>query len=93
MSLIPDSTRYIASRQSPGFIEASLDDGIKRGVEQALNERVRRVVGAGGFAIIASGGVERKGAGINVDGGMEFEQRFVDGAEFFGTEVAVVDDA
>ena len=41
-----------------GFLQASSSTGIKRRIEQAIDEARGRVVAAGGFALVASGGRE-----------------------------------
>ena len=87
------ATRYSPPTQTSSLLQSIFDHRLEGGVEQALDEGVRGVVGAGGLAVVAGGGVEGKGAGVEIDLGVEFEEGLVDGAELFGAEVAVVDDA
>ncbi|MCX5824910.1 MAG: hypothetical protein NTY86_15790 [Deltaproteobacteria bacterium] len=73
------------------------DDGIEGGLDEFLDEGIRGVVGAGGFAGVAGtgGGIgdtrEAEDAAGKVEGGDEFEQGLIDGAEFLGSHVPVVD--
>jgi hypothetical protein len=65
-------------RHSPGFVEPVGDDGIERGLDEFLNQGIRGVVRAGGFAGIAGagGGIgdarEAEDAAWQVEGGNEF---------------------
>jgi len=77
--------------------EFLVDDRVEGGFDQFLDKGIRGVVGAGGLAGMAgSGGLigearEAEGAGREVDGGDQFEERLVDRSEFLGAHVAVVD--
>ena len=88
-----------AIRHSPRLREAVGDDGFQGGIDEFHDQGVRGVVGAGGFPGVSGGGTgisdayEAEGACGEVDGGDEFEQGFIDGAEFLGAHVAVVDGA
>ena len=81
----------------PGIGEALADDGFQRGLNEFHDQGVRGVVGAGGFPGVSRSGTrigdahEAEGACGEVDSGDEFEQGFIDGAEFLGAHVAVVD--
>ena len=67
---------------------------VQGAIEQRLHQAVGRVVAAGGFALVAFGlvalGEGEAAALIHQDRG-EFEEAFVDRAEFFGLHVAPVD--
>ena len=67
--------------------------GVKGRVEQAVDQAGRRVVAAGGLALVAAGGGQREFRGLDMQNGMQFQQRFVDAAQFFGAKVLVVHDA
>ena len=71
-------------------LDGLFDDGVERRVQQALHERVGRVVGAGGLALIAGDSAEGEDAGGEFHGGVEFEQALVDAAQFLAAQVAVV---
>src|SRR5690606_8702007 len=66
---------------------------VERAVEQGVNQRGWRVVAAGGLAFVASGRRQSEGAGGQVDLRVKFEQALVNAAEFFRSEVLVVDAA
>ncbi len=66
------------------------DDGFERGVEQALDEGIGRVIAATGLAFVAGGNVEFKAAGVGVDARVHFQQSLIDAAEFFRAEILVV---
>jgi hypothetical protein len=66
------------------------DNGVERRVQQALHERVGRVVGAGCLALIAGDSVEGEDAGGEFHGGVEFEQALIDAAQLLAAQVAVV---
>jgi hypothetical protein len=84
-------------RHSPGIVEPIGDDRFQRGLDEFHDQGVRGVIGAGGFPGVSGGGTrigdadKPEGACGEVDGGDEFEQGFIDGAEFLGAHVAVVD--
>ena len=87
------------SCQFPGIGEALADDGFQRGLDEFHDQGVRGVIRAGGFPGVSRGGTrigdahKPEGACGEVDGGNEFEQGFIDGAEFLGAHVPVVDGA
>ena len=84
----------LARRSTPCLAAHGLShDRIERGVEQALDERVGRVVAAGGLALVAGSGLKLEGAGVGVDVGVQLQQALVDAAELLGAEVAVVHGA
>lgn len=58
-----------------------------------MDERIGGVVAAGEFAFVAGGGEQFERAGFDVHHRVQFEEGFVDAAEFFAAEVAVVDRA
>src|SRR5690606_12278746 len=62
-------------------------------IEQRLNQRTRRVVAAGGLALVAGRSGEREGPRVDVHLRVEFQQRFVHAAEFLRAEVFVIDGA
>ena len=69
--------------------------GVEGGIEQRLHEAVGRVVGAGGLALVALlfgriGGEDERLA-VVAQLGLEFEEGFVDGAQFLGLHRAPVD--
>ena len=66
------------------------DDGFERGVEQALDEGIGRVIAAAGLALVASGDVEFEAAGVGVDARVHFQQSLIDAAEFFRAEILVI---
>src|SRR6266568_4272364 len=72
-----------------GFIEYR----VKGGVEQAGDQAGGRVVAACRFALVSTGRVEFEGRGIDMQDRMQFEQRFVDTAQFLWAEIAIVHDA
>lgn len=84
-------------RHSPRLVKAVGDDGIEGGLDEFLDEGIRGVVGAGGFPGVAGtgGGIgdarEAEDAAGKIEGGDEFQQRLIDGAEFLGSHVPVVD--
>lgn len=88
-----------AIRHSPRLREAVGDDGFQGGIDEFHDQGVRRVVGAGGLAGVAGGGPgigdagEAKGAGGEIEGGDEFEEGLINGTEFLGAHVPVVDGA
>ena len=67
-----------------GFVEHRVEGG----VEQAGDQASGRVVAAGRLALVAAGRVEFEGRRIDMQDGVQFEQRFVDAAQFLGAEVA-----
>ena len=71
-------------------LDGLFDNGIESRVQQALHERVRRVVGTGGLALIASNCAEGEDARGEFHGGVEFEQALVDTAQLLAAQVAVV---
>ena len=76
------------------FALDAIEDWIEGAVEQCLHEAVGGVVAAGLLALVSLGlDTFSKGesAAIECKAGSEFEQSFVDGAEFFGLHVAPVD--
>ena len=56
-----------------------------------MDERVGRVVGAAGFTLIARCDVQLEDTGLRIDERVQFEQPFIDAAEFLGAEILVVD--
>ena len=77
-----------------------LDDGVERGPYEFAHEARRRVVGAtqlsGGsprlpVLVLVAAEREPPRGGVHVDDGVEFEQALVDGPEFLGVHVPVVD--
>ena len=72
-----------------------VEHGVERGVEQRLNEAVGRVVGAGGLALVALllGGLGGEDQRLTVIAqlGLEFEEGFIDRAQFLGLHRAPVD--
>ena len=68
-----------------------VEQRVERGVEQALDQRGGRVVGAGLFPLVAGQCLQRVGELLGVVAGDQFQQGLVDAAEFFGAEVAEVD--
>ena len=96
---VAGANRWIADFESQdGFLcfrgrfalNGLFDNGVKRRVQQALHERVRRVVRTGGLALIAGYGAEGEDAGCEFHGGVEFEQALIDAAQFLAAQVAVV---
>jgi hypothetical protein len=79
-----------ATRHSPRFSEPLGDDGFERGIEQALDEGIGRVIAAAGFALVAGGSIEFEAAGVGVDARVHFQQTLIDAAEFFRAEIFVV---
>ena len=55
-----------------------------------MHQRVGRVVGAAGFALVTGGDVQGENAGVGIDEGMQFEQAFIHAAEFFRAEILVI---
>ena len=74
-----------------GGPEGVLDDWVQSFVEDERDEFRRRVVGAGLLAVVARGEIEAESPGGGVVAGSVGEEPFVDAAEFFAVEVAVVD--
>jgi hypothetical protein len=77
-----------------GFALDAIEDWIEGAVEQCLHKAVGGVVAAGLLALVALGldtFSKSEAAAIECEAGSEFEQSFVDGAEFFGLHVAPVD--
>ena len=75
-----------------GLLGGVVEDRVQGGVEQAVDEGRRGVVGAGRLPLVAGASTSRmnvRSAPCSV--GDELEEGLVDGAEFFGAEVAVVD--
>jgi hypothetical protein len=66
---------------------------VQRGVEQAVNQAARRVVGAGGLALVAGRGGQGVGAGGGVVPRMQFQQRLVDAAELLCAQMLEVHSA
>ena len=74
--------------------EALADDRLQRGIQQFLHQRVGRVVAAAGLAGIALtlfGVGEVEDMAILRDQGRQFQQTFIDAAQFFRFHVAPVD--
>ena len=75
------------------------DNRIESGLDEFAHKRWRRVVGAGQLAFrplrSLSAAVAREGEcpgrGVHVDDGLKFKQALVDGPEFLGVHVPVVD--
>ena len=76
-----------------GGAEGFVDERVEGFVEDQGDEFGGRVVGAGLLAVVAGGDVEGEGSGGGVVARGVGEQAFVDAAEFFAVEVAVVDRA
>ncbi|CAM5320813.1 hypothetical protein SCANM63S_00615 [Streptomyces canarius] len=70
--------------------DGPLDDRVEGRVQEAVDERRGRVVGAGGLAVVAVQLPQDVGA-VVVLAGFEFEERLVDRAEFVRAQVPVVD--
>ena len=70
-----------------------VEQRVERGVQQAVDQRGRRVVGAGLLALVAGQRLQRVGELLVVVAGDQLQQRLVDAAEFLGAEVAEVDPA
>ena len=72
-----------------------LDDGIQCGTDELVHQRGGRVVGTGQLALAPSGVLFDEGegrlVGLRVDGGVELEEALVDGSQFFGVHVPIVD--
>ena len=87
----------VEQRRDPflgGSVRAGLvEQRVERGVEQALDQRGRRVVGAGLLALVAGQCLQRVGELLGVVARDQFQQGLVDAAEFLGAEVAEVDPA
>ena len=64
-----------------------LEDRIEGGIQQAVDQAGGRVVAAGGLAFVAGGHVKLECGGVGVDLGVQFQERFVDAAQFLGPEV------
>ena len=67
---------------------------VEGAIEQRLHQAIGRVIAAGGLALVALGFValgEAEAAALIHQDRREFEEAFVDGAEFFGLHVAPVD--
>ena len=80
---------FLGGRVRAGLVE----ERVERRVEQALDQRGRRVVGAGGLALVAGAASPGVGELLVVVAGDQLQQGLVDAAEFLGTEVAEVDPA
>src|SRR5262245_38269366 len=65
-------------------------DGFEGRVQQAVDERRRRVVAAGSFAFAACMSVQLEFGGIEIEFWMLFKQRFIDTAELRAANVLVV---
>ena len=81
------ATRLFGRAVRAGLVE----QGVERGVEQALDQRGGRVVGAGLLALVAGQCLQRVGELLGVVARDQFQQGLVDAAEFLGAEVAEVD--
>ncbi len=68
-----------------------IDEGVESGFDLFIDEGGRCVVAAGGFAVVACGVDEGEGLGFDGIVWDEFEDAFVDGAEFFCAHIAIVD--
>ena len=80
------------SASSAGLaLDRLLHDRVEGGVEQALHERVGRVVGAGGLALVAGELGKGEARAVGTDLRREREQALVDAAQLLGAEVPVVD--
>ncbi len=62
-------------------------------VEEALNERIWRVVGPARLSLITTGHGEREGTGLDRHKRVKLEQRFIDRPQFLGPEISVIDRA
>ena len=72
----------------------AIEHGIERGVEQRLNEAVRRVVAAGRLARVAlrlRALGEQEGAAVVGDARRQLQQALVDGAQLLRLHVAPID--
>lgn len=63
---------------------------VERGVEEARNERVRRVVAPGRLPLVPRDDFEGERPGVRVEDGGKLQQRLVDAPEFLRPEVPVV---
>ena len=79
-------------RLGVGLAFGAVEHGVECGVEQAVDERGGRVVGTGRLAVVAGRRQQFVDAHLGIPGGHELQQRLVDRAEFFGTEIAVIHD-
>lgn len=83
-------------RHTPRLREAVGDDRIEGGLDQLLNEGIRGIVGAGGFACISGSRTlirdtrEAKSTTGDIQSGDQFEEGLIDGTELLGAHVAVV---
>ena len=74
-----------------GLLERVGDQVVERMLDERLDEIVRRVVRAGGGALVALGKVELDALAGGVENRLEFEQAFIDRAELFDVERGVID--
>ena len=74
-------------------LDRLLHHRVEGGVEQALHQRVGRVVGAGGLALVAGELGEGEAGAVGADLRGQREQALVDAAQFLGAEVLVVHGA
>ena len=70
--------------------EGGVDDGVERGIEERRDEFGGRVEGPRRFAVVSGDDDEREVVRVRLFR-LHFEEGFVDGAELFGAEIAVVD--
>ena len=78
-----------------GFRFGAVQNGVKGAVQQRLNQAVRGVVGARGFALVASPfaglGGKHQAAAVVRQLGLEFQEGFIHRAQFFGFHGPPVD--
>src|SRR6266699_1218655 len=76
-----------------GLARGFIEDRVKGGVEQAGDQAGGSVVAARRFALVPAGRIEFEGRRIDMQDRVQFEQRFIDTAQFLWTEIAIVHDA
>ena len=71
-------------------LDRLLNYGVEGRIQQALHERVRRVVRAGCLALIAHHGSEGKEARVEFHGWIKFQKTLVDAPQLFAPQVPIV---
>jgi len=83
----------LAIRNSPSVPKTLVHYWVQRRIEETVDQAGGGVIGAGGLAFVAAGGLEFEGAVFRVDLRVKFEKGFVDAAQFLGAEVLIIDRA
>lgn len=66
------------------------DDWLQGRIQEALDQGIGCVVGAGRLALVPSSNIQLESPAGDIHGRVEFQERFVDRPKLLGAEVAVI---